>query len=214
MIKNNLDLSADNKDINKRIFIGLAVPDSISCYFHDMISAFSRSYSCIRPVSPANIHLTLKFLGNTCASDIDKIKSRLNNELKEVFSFNFNVEDRIDAFPGLKNARIIYAVIGSGKEKIENIYKKTSKAVSFMNLKEENKKFIPHITIARIRDSFDFAKLIPEIKPKKFISIKCDRVLIYESILSEKGADYIINSEICLKDKREIDIFKKIMQKN
>jgi 2'-5' RNA ligase len=203
MIKNNLDSSAYNKAINKRIFIGLTVPDGISRYFHDMISAVSSSYSCIKPVPPENIHLTLKFLGNTCASDIDKIKSRLNNELKEVFSFNFDIEDRIDAFPGLKNARIVYAVLGNGKEKVESIYKKTGKAVSFMNLKKENKKFIPHITIARIRDGFDFTKLIPEIKPKKFISIKCDRVLIYESILSEKGADYFINSEIRLKDKRE-----------
>lgn len=168
-----------------------------------MASALNKTYSSVKPVSSRNIHLTLKFLGRTNISDLEKIKSCLHKGLKDIHSFEYNIEDRIDAFPRLKNARIIYSAIGNGKEKIENIYKIILKAVPFMNLTEDNKKFTPHITIARIKNSFDFTNMVPGIRAKEFKNINCDRVLVYESILSEKGAEYFIIDEIFLKNKKE-----------
>jgi len=196
-----LDLSSYNNDISKRIFIGLDIPDDISLFFYEMISELSKSNNYIRPVPPRNIHLTLKFVGNTGIRSLEKIKRCLKEELKNTYSFEYNIEDRIDAFPRLKNARIIYGITGTGKEKIENVQKKIIKAISFLNIKEENKKFIPHITIARIKHSCDLTKIVSYISPKAFTGIKCDKITIYESILSEKGADYFINEQISLKNR-------------
>ena len=198
-----MDIQSNHNERKKRIFIGLQIPDNISQFFYNTILELSESYRQIKPVLPENIHMTLKFIGNTVLADLKKINKSLESKIKNIYSFQFDIENKISAFPRLDNASIIYAPIGNGKENIESIYMKIIDAISFMDIKEENKKFIPHITIARLKKSMDLSNLSQKIKTSAFRNIKCNKVIIYESILSGKGANYFINNEISLKDRIE-----------
>ena len=194
-----------NKSGHKRIFIGIRIPQNICEYYYDLVVNLSKSNKYVKPIIPKNIHLTLKFIGTIEIKKLEKMKMVLEKELKNVKCFEYNIKDRLDGFPRFKNARILYGVIGNGSNDIENIYKRIENSISFLGLKTEKKKFVPHITIARLKNDVDLSLIgIEKSVLKDFKKIKCDKITIYESILSPSGADYVVEKEIYLMDTKEL----------
>lgn len=188
-----------NRQDKKRIFIGLEIPEDIRLFYYAILNRLVKTHACIKPVQPQNIHLTLQFLGDISNENIRKIITGLKKALYYTQAFSFSTEDVLKGFPNSRSSKIIYVAIKDGREIIVAISKKIKETVSFLSLQEKNKKFIPHITLARTKTSINLENNQIKIRLKKFENISCEKIVIFESILSKNGAEYFKVDEIYLK---------------
>ena len=184
---------------SKRLFIGISLEKEICEYFNGLTLDLSIINKDIRVIPPENIHVTLKFLGNIKNDEIDIIYENIGLSLKGFKSFKFDLNRMLDGFPRTSAARILFGTIGKGSEEMENLFMKVKDGISKMGIDREEKKFIPHFTLARMKFPINFTDMLENIEIEEFKDIKCNKVILFESILSRKGPEYLIEREYYLK---------------
>ena len=180
-----------------RLFIGIEVPEKIKSKISSEIKELKKRYPTFKWVSEKNFHITLLFLGEVNEKKLEKIKQRLERctfEAKQFYLFSYSF--------GLFIHRKIVIYIGFRREKeIEKLAALIRKEFKEYTSKENHKKFIPHITIARARipskqQYFVIKKLLSKLTTNFYF--KVDRVVLYESTLTQKGPIYKKLAEVKL----------------
>lgn len=151
----------------------------------------------LRLVKPENIHITVRFLGNIRSNMVDRIHS----EIEHVAFTSFEVEIRgIGAFPTLKYARVVWASIQKGVEKLEDMFNQLEPRLRELGLSPDKKGFSPHITIARVRTGRNKAELIHcinELTNYEFGVLKTECLKLKKSVLTSKGPIYSTLKQVC-----------------
>lgn len=189
--------NVNNKEY-KRLFIGISLREEICNYFHDIALNLNAKNNEVKPVHQKNIHITLKFIGNVNKKIISKICKIISSSLDSKPSFKFDIGDSFDGFPSFTSSRILYGVVVKGIKEIEELYYLIEDNLSDIGIEKDVRKFIPHITIARMKKPVNLEDLTANIKLEKFDNNICDKIILYESILSRTGPEYIIEKEFLL----------------
>lgn len=149
-----------------------------------------------------NLHLTLKFLGDTTLKIIEQIKEEIKTILYDEPSMNCNIAG-VGVFPNEKFARVIWVGIKGGDTQIINLAKKFEKQLGKLGFKKEKKDFKTHITICRpkqILDKNQFKSTLETInnkfQPKEFI---VNKLTFFESKLTPQGPLYTSLCSVLLK---------------
>ena len=155
-----------------RVFIAYDIPKNI----RELIYKNSPKFDGIKYVSPDNMHLTIKFLGEVDEDTVNKYIKKLDSiELKPLHAKLTNV----GFFPSENFIRVIW--IGVDADFNQRVF----------DLLEVSD-FVPHITIGRSK-----RRLTPE-EVKSFKSIKIldefiiNSLTIYKSTLTPEGSKYDI----------------------
>ena len=183
----------------RRIFIAIEISEDIrKVIFKQSKKAFS-SHDHMRIIPPDNIHITLKFLGDTRDEDIGKIIHAVSAAASGHKSFEYSFEEKIGAFPNTEKAKVAFIEINRGRNNISNLYGSLEDKLSDLGIKKEKRRFHPHITIARIKKPTNIGsiELDPGILPAYDSEVAS--VTIFESILGRGGARYIIIDRFVLK---------------
>lgn len=181
-----------------RLFIAIDLPQEIKDFLAGLQTRLKKSGADIKWVSPKNIHLTLKFLGEIDDTHlVDKINSVLENiaSNKPPFRISFN---SIGAFPSLKSARIIWVGVNKGQDTIKEISEDFENKLQDLGIAKEDRPFSSHITIGRTRSSLNREKLIKgidelstEIFDKKNpVEFTVTAITLFKSTLTAKGPIY------------------------
>ena len=186
-------------NLHKRLFVAIDIPEHIKKYLYETTDSLFSKDKEIRKIPYSNIHITLKFLGNVNLNKIEKIKNAIKETANNFCCFDYKIVNGLGAFPSFRSARIIFAEIKNGSDKIIEIYDKLEDNFSKIKIRKEKRKFIPHITIARIKRSKNIENLVKNIKLDLADAIKCCKLTLFESRLRPGGAEYIIIEEFSLK---------------
>ncbi len=186
-------------NLHKRLFVAIDIPEHIKKYLYETEDRLFSKDKGIRKIPCPNIHVTLKFLGNVNLNKIEKIKNAIKETTDNFCCFDYKIAGSLGAFSSFRSARIIFAEIKSGSDKIIEIYDKLEDNFSKIKIRKEKRKFIPHITIARIKRSKNIENLVKNIKLDLADTIKCCKLTLFESRLKPSGAEYIIIEEFSLK---------------
>jgi 2'-5' RNA ligase len=184
----------------KRLFIAVKItPDQnfLKVYGDLKSSLFQEN---IKWVQPSNFHLTLKFLGDTYEDDIPIVTNVINDVLASESSFNFDLRN-IGVFGSRYDPRVIwFGIEESGY--LRRIGMNMINSLDEAGFKKDRQNFVPHLTIARIRNIENkkgFNEIL-ELHRHNFIqTVKVDNVILYESILMKKGPQYKIINKFLLK---------------
>jgi len=145
----------------------------------------------IRWVNPADIHLTLKFLGDINNKEIGTILSSLAAVVCSHQSFSLSLSS-IGIFPDLSCPRVIWMGIEKGKKECVSLQKNIEGSVNSAKVKQENRAFSPHLTIGRFITKNHNSEIEHAIaKERNFDSkalVPVDAIILFESILTPKGA--------------------------
>lgn len=165
----------------KRLFIG--VRPQISEKFSDTISLLKNTLgtSGIKWVPTENLHITIKFLGNTDIRDINKIPKAIQNSMANLKPFNLSFKS-FGAY-GNRSPKVLWAGIEQPQPLIEIFNNIESNFVS-LGFKPEPRKFSPHLTIARIKKNISFNSLEDILFPFNESLLQntvIDKVILFES---------------------------------
>ena len=134
-----------------------------------------------------NLHLTLKFLGEIDEKKLEEVKKKL----KEINSKKFETEiDSIGVFSE-KFIKIVWLHLTGCEELQKEIDEKLK------DLFDKEKRFMSHLTIARVKNIKDKRKFLEGLKEIKIPKIKfaVDNFRLKESVLRRKGPKYEILAE-------------------
>jgi len=174
-----------------RTFIALELPELELKKIIDIKNNYIEDYHKIKWEPINKLHLTLKFLGDTDENIIPAINSELENILKnyEVFELTF---EKFGLFIKDKKPRILWVGLKENK-KLTNLAQEIDNVISKFGFEKEKRKFIPHITLLRIKDKDekfykDFYKLTQVEIPE--INFYADKITFFKSTLLTTGSVY------------------------
>ncbi len=143
-------------------------------------------------VSPPNLHLTLKFLGEVPAETIEAVTEGLAEAVSgmEPFTLGFH---GLGAFPGLARPRVIWMGVFQGARECQALQARVEEALARRGVPKEGRAYSPHLTIGRVREPRGLASLqqaIAQDARKEFGSLQVSSISLIKSELHPAGARY------------------------
>jgi RNA 2',3'-cyclic 3'-phosphodiesterase len=105
--------------------------------------------SALRWVTPENLHVTLHFLGDLDARARDRVVAALETPLDAAIA-DVRLHE-LGTFPPAAPPRVLWVSL-SPAAPVEAVYRDLSSRVSAAGLPVDPRPFLPHVTLARVRD--------------------------------------------------------------
>lgn len=172
-----------------RIFIAFPVSDEVR---DELVSAQKKliemnKRSHVKWTRPDLFHITLEFIGDTEAHQIEGLMDALSIISKNFHSFDYWL-DRLDGFPNMTHPNILVAKVEEEKRAGHAIHDKLKESLQELGLLDTPHDWTPHATIGRNRNQDDIAGL-GDIELKKVIW-NIDTIQLIESRLTSSGPIY------------------------
>lgn len=175
-----------------RLFVALDFPDEVRA----RLAGLAGGVPGARWTDADSLHLTLRFIGEVpddTAADIDAA-------LAEIAAPGFDlVLDGVGVFGSGRNARVLWAGV-ERNDALAHLQGKIESALVRCGLPAEERKFSPHITLARLKDA-------PKDRIGRFLEerglfragpMRIDHFTLYRSLLGKGGAVYQALNEYAL----------------
>ncbi|MFA7359456.1 MAG: RNA 2',3'-cyclic phosphodiesterase [Candidatus Kapaibacterium sp.] len=131
-------------------------------------------------------HITLFFIGDVK----DGLKNIIIQKLDNIGNLNIGKIafefDKISAFPDLRNPRVLFLDVKDKEKKSFLLSKEVEDKMNMFGF-EQRKKYVPHITLGRVRknEGIQMMDINIECKGEKFMA---ENVCLMKSTLTSKGS--------------------------
>ncbi len=153
----------------------------------------------VKLVEPKNVHITLKFLGDTEEAQIDEIEEIMKKSVEETNPFIIKFRN-VGVFPNKGYMKVIWIGVENG-EQIGIIADKIDNQVSKLGFKREKRKFSSHLTIARVKSARNKEKILQIIEKYRnfeFADMNVESIKLKKSELTPEGPIYTALREVKL----------------
>lgn len=127
-----------------------------------------------------NFHVTIRYIGETKTENIDQIKEIGQKIAQRHAAFPLHISG-FDAFPEIHQARVIWAGV-QNKKNLQALHEDLEQELAHLDLPIEHS-FIPHLTVARLRNPRSVRSYLSPFERKSFGSIQCKELGLYKSEL-------------------------------
>ncbi len=178
-----------------RLFIAL----TLSSQVQTELGSFMRTLmpiagNSMRWVDPANIHITLKFLGEVEPAKLKQISAEVGQIASASVPFEFRVCGT-GVFPAWNRPRILWAGVDAppGLISLQSQIDLSTRAIGFPS---EARAFSPHLTLGRVNEWITSTQLsslrlkMDQAKDKVFGTVRATQVTIFQSTLRPSGPVY------------------------
>jgi RNA 2',3'-cyclic 3'-phosphodiesterase len=171
-----------------RLFVGIAMPAGV----RRLLSSLGSTIPGARAVPEEQIHLTLRFIGEVEANQFHDIRERLS----EIDSRPLTTAIRgVGHFPPRGKPRIVWAGLESAGD-IMILRNKVNYLLRLCGIEPERRKFHPHVTLARLKNSSPerVAAFLQTNALLQSPTIVIDRLTLYSSRLHPEGATHLVEA--------------------
>jgi 2'-5' RNA ligase len=179
-----------------RCFIAIELPEGVKRGLRELQAQLKAgSLAPVKWVEPENIHLTLKFLGNVSAGRIEEIGQAMTEAVRGTTPFSLEVEE-LGVFPNPKRVQVVWVGLGGEVEKLIRLQQRLDSGLERLGFAPENRRFTPHLTLARIRDRATpqerekLGQLIAETEFDSTQSFMANSIKLMKSQLTKEGPIY------------------------
>jgi 2'-5' RNA ligase len=175
------------EDIMPRLFTGLEIPPQIG----QSLSMMRGGLPGARWIDPENYHVTLRFIGDIDDALAREIAYLLDQVRRRGFEVRF---DGLSSFGGWR-PRAVIAAIPPVAPLIE-LQAEHERIMQRVGLEPEGRKFSPHVTLARLRDSSSrqVADYLAARGPFTAPSFTVSRFVLFSSRASVGGGPYVVEA--------------------
>jgi RNA 2',3'-cyclic 3'-phosphodiesterase len=153
----------------------------------------------VKLVEPGNIHITVKFLGDTDENHIDAIEQSIKESVRAIKPFPITLKGT-GVFPSQNYVKVLWiGIIDEGN--IETIAHAIDKKLEPLGFKKENRGFSPHLTVGRVKTAKNkdqLLKVIGNYKAMEFTIQNVQSIALKKSELTPKGPIYTTLREVPL----------------
>lgn len=185
----------------RRLFIALPADDSrVAEPLSSIYRGLEKYGNLLKTVSPVNLHITMKFLGDV---DEDKSLKVINdfNLIEGYGKINYTLKG-LGCFPSLSAPSVIWGGIDCDMEKMSDLFSRVEEFGSSFGFGKETRRFTPHLTMARVRRGKDVPPGLKDFirgnKDKVYGESVFDRLVLFESKLDKTGPEYFSLAEVRL----------------
>lgn len=162
------------------------------------------SANVVRWVPENNIHITLKFLGDTSPANVEILKKILTVEANQVQPFDLKIEG-VGAFPSIRRPRVIWVGIETPPV-LFALQRAIDVETQRLGYTPEDRPFSPHLTLGRLAHNASpeeirqVGDLLAASKIPISASVHVKTVVLFRSDLQPGGAVYTPIHVASLKD--------------
>jgi 2'-5' RNA ligase len=170
-----------------RLFTGVEIPAEIG----QALSSLRGGLPGARWIDPANYHVTLRFIGDVDDSVAHEVESMLGRVKRGAFQLHM---EGLTSFGGRKT-RAVVANVASAQALLD-VQAEHERLMQRIGLEPEGRKYIPHVTLARLRESSsrDVAEYLAARGFFRTSSFKVSRFVLFSSRASVGGGPYVVEA--------------------
>lgn len=176
-----------------RAFIAVPVAAGVAGRASELIKRLRECDAAVNWVAPQNLHLTLKFLGETPINESPEICEAVRRAAEQAPPFDVAFRG-LGAFPSLEKPRTIWLGVSEGEGELADLAKRIDDELATLGYAREMRKFSAHLTIGRVRESISHDHPLLDAMAKNIDFdgniMGVDEVVVYASFLDRKGPIY------------------------
>jgi RNA 2',3'-cyclic 3'-phosphodiesterase len=157
--------------------------------------------AAVRWTKPAQLHVTLEFLGNVAGDALNDLKSALRNACKDQAPFRLALE-KPGCFPNTRNPRVIWVGVGGELEPLQKLQTQIDRETRTFGDHTEEHAFQPHLTIGRVNaraiQAKQVGRAIEQASVGRVGAWTVSEIELMQSRLSPQGAQYTTLATLAL----------------
>ncbi|MEC9489235.1 MAG: RNA 2',3'-cyclic phosphodiesterase [Halanaerobium sp.] len=175
-----------------RTFIAVNLTDEFKKDVLDLYRGFRRSIKgAVKWVKPANLHFTLKFLGEVKQEELMTVSQAIAEAARQISSFQLGLAGP-GVFPGPAKPKVLWLGVNEGQKELEGLNVLLEDGLSDAGFPPEKRPYHPHLTLARFKGSVaGLQVLLEDFTLERKVMMQVDRIHLMESRLSPAGPEYI-----------------------
>ncbi|MCX6650922.1 MAG: RNA 2',3'-cyclic phosphodiesterase [Methanomassiliicoccales archaeon] len=144
----------------------------------------------LKPVSPGNIHVTLKFLGEIYERTVPELEAVMRQAVMGIKPFSVRLVN-VGAFPNIRRPRVIWIGM-EGAEPLIKMATVLEDGCEPLGFPRERRAFSPHLTLARVREGFrpDLTDFLRVHEGQEFSAFAVKDIKLKKSVLTPSGPIY------------------------
>ena len=189
-----------------RTFIAIQVPASLQHALADIRQSCRELTFPLRWVQLAQLHLTLKFLGDIPETLVPTITDVMQSVAMEHVSFHIAARG-LGCFPTPARPRVLWMGLVDIQHALVSLQQHLDAALGRQGIRRESKPFHPHLTLARIRKPSrcpQFLSLLHTYRTQYFGDIPVHTLHFVQSQLHHTGAIYTLLRSVPLQHREDL----------
>ena len=177
-----------------RTFLAIDLPSSLQSVIEQKTKKIKRELSGISWSKQENLHVNLRFVGDTTESQVDQIRQAVEQEVSHVSSFALELKG-FGVFPDNRSPRVLWIGLGGALDSLTTLAECVGLAVVPLGFPQEDRPFRPHLTVARVKkDHREVGRTLDALgvftDPFFCGPLPVERVTLFKSELRPGGAVY------------------------
>ncbi|MDZ7302813.1 MAG: RNA 2',3'-cyclic phosphodiesterase [candidate division KSB1 bacterium] len=173
-----------------RTFIALDMPTEIKTALAKYTQPLRAMRGRVSWVKTENLHLTLKFLGDTPAARVDEIAAALQEIAAMAAPFS-TVVSGSGVFPNDEHPRVLWVGVNETTGALQKLVKAIDERMQQFGFAREKRAFTAHLTIGRAKDT-RIPEIVRALKERPFAAMPAqfNEVIFMKSELHPLGSIY------------------------
>ena len=166
-----------------RLFIAVDLDNNLKEKIYNIVEKLKTTDCNIKWVEKENLHLTLKFIGETPEEKIETIKKSIQKAIDGIKKFKLSISG-FGFFPNMKFPRVLWLGVKEGENQLKTIAER-------LNPSEKN--FSCHLTIGRFKSTKNLEKLTDLLEKLQLDFVgetEVSQVVLFRSELTKSGPIY------------------------
>ena len=170
-----------------RLFTGVEIPPAIG----QALASLRGGLPGARWIDAENYHLTLRFIGNVDDVTANEVASMLERVNRAAFDLHL---EGVTSFGGRKPRAVVATVAGA--RALIDVQAEHERLMQRMGLEPEGRKYTPHVTLARLRESSsrDVADYLAARGLFRTPPFRVSRFVLFSSRASSGGGPYVVEA--------------------
>ncbi len=176
-----------------RLFVAVHLPQEIRNGLAAVQDRLRRAQADVSWVKAANLHITLKFLGETEPKRLERIGPVLAEAARGAAPFSLTVAG-VGTFGG-RVPRVVWAGVTEGASLLGGLAGVVDNGLARLGFPKERRSFAAHFTLGRVRSSRNADSLLAAIRDEPTAALGTVRVeefVLMQSQLDPGGSIYTI----------------------
>jgi len=175
-----------------RAFIAIELDEPVRRGLADLQEDLERSGADVKWVKPANLHLTVKFLGQVEDETVRRVNEIMEKAVEGVAPFGLRIAGA-GSFPRGRRPRVVWVAAHEVGSALEAIHRRLEKGLASVGVAPDGRRFVAHVTLGRVRSGRRAERLadgIDRAADREFGEVTVNALTLFESTLTPTGPIY------------------------